>query len=85
MALNIKNPQTCELIEELSKLTGVNMTEAVTDAVREQLKRKKQHKKKEGVAEKLMELGRKTAPLIKEPWKSIPHGDLLYDENGFPK
>lgn len=85
MALNIKNPQTCELIEELSKLTGVNMTEAVTDAVREQLKRKKQHKKKEGVAEKLMELGRKTAPLIKEPWKSTPHGDLLYDENGFPK
>lgn len=85
MALNIKNPETCELVEELAKLTGVNMTEAITNAVREQLKRTKQHKKKEGVAEKLMEIGRKTAPLIKEPWKSTPHGDLLYDENGLPK
>ncbi len=85
MALNIKNEETCALVEELAQLTGVNMTEAITNAVREELKRAKQHKKKEGVAEKLMEIGRKTAPLIKEPWKSTPHGDLLYDEKGLPK
>ena len=85
MALNIKNKETCALVEELAQLTGVNMTAAITNAVREELKRAKQHKKKEVVAEKLMEIGRKTAPLIKEPWKSTPHGDLLYDENGLPK
>ena len=85
MALNIKNEETCALVAELARLKGVNMTEAITDAVREDLRRTKQHKKKEGVAEKLMEIGRKTAPLIKEPWKSTPHGDLLYDEKGLPK
>ena len=85
MALNIKNPETCELVQELAELTGESMTQAITNAVREELKRARQHKKKEGIAEKLMEIGRETAPLIKEPWKSTPHGDLLYDENGLPK
>jgi antitoxin VapB len=85
MALNIKNPETCELVQELAELNGESMTQAITNAVREELKRARQHKKKEGIAEKLMEIGRKTAPLIKEPWKSTPHGDLLYDENGMPK
>ncbi len=84
MALNIKNEETCALIEELAQLTGENMTEAITQSVRERLERKK-HRKKGSVAERLMEIGREIAPLIKEPWKSTPHGDLLYDEKGLPK
>jgi len=84
MALNIKNEETCALVEELAELTGENMTEAVTKAVRERLERTK-HAKKPGVAERLMEIGRQTAPLIPEWLKSTPHGDLLYDENGLPK
>ena len=85
MALNIKNKETCALVEELAQLTGESMTEAITKAVRERLETAKQRKKKHGVAEKLMEIGRATAPLIKEPFKSTPHGDLLYDEYGLPK
>ena len=84
MALNIKNEETCELVQELAQLTGENMTEAITNAVRERLERAK-HPKKAGVAKRLMEIGRETAPLIKEPWRSTPHGDLLYDEKGLPK
>jgi antitoxin VapB len=84
MALNIKNEETCELVEELARVTGENMTEAVTRAVRERLE-KVRRPKKAGVAKRLMEIGRETAPLIKEPWKSTPHGDLLYDEEGLPK
>jgi antitoxin VapB len=84
MALNVKNKETCALVEELAQLTGENMTEAITIAVRERLERTK-HRKKKGVAERLMEIARETAPLIKEPWKSTPHGDLLYDEKGLPK
>jgi len=84
MALNIKNEETCALVEELAELTGENMTEAVTKAVRERLERTKRPKKP-GVAERLMEIGRQTAPLIPEWLKSTPHGDLLYDENGLPK
>ncbi len=85
MALNIKNEETCELVEKLAKLTGESKTDVVTNAVRELFDRTMRQKKREGIAEKLMEIGRKTAPLIKEPWKSTPHGDLLYDENGLPK
>ncbi len=84
MALNIKNPETCELVEELAKLTGVNMTQAITNAVREQLKRTRQHKK-EGVAEKLMEIGRDFAAHADPKLMAIDHGDLLYDEKGLPK
>jgi antitoxin VapB len=84
MALNIKNEETCALIEELSELTGENMTEAVTEAVRERLKRAKRQKKGD-IAEKLMRIARESAPLWKEPFRSTPHGELLYDEKGLPK
>jgi len=84
MALNIKNEETCALIEELAQVTGESMTQAVTEAVRERLERTKTNPKA-GVAKKLMTIARDTAPRIKEPFKSTPHGDLLYDEKGLPK
>jgi antitoxin VapB len=85
MALNIKNEDTCALVEELAKLTGESKTEAITHAVRDRLERAKHSKKKQGVAQRLLEIGRETAPLIPDWLKSTPHGDLLYDENGLPK
>jgi len=84
VALNIKNKRTCELIAKLAKVKGESMTRAVTVAVEERLERSSRHKK-EGVAEKLMKIARETGPLIKEPWKSTPHGELLYDDKGLPK
>ena len=39
MGLNIKNPETYRLVEELAKRTGESMTAAVTIAVRERLDR----------------------------------------------
>jgi antitoxin VapB len=81
MSLNIKNPETHRMARELAALTGESMTYAVTEAVRERLARKR----RDGLAEKLLAIGRATAPLLKEPWKSIDHGDLLYDERGLPK
>jgi hypothetical protein len=39
MGLNIKNPETHRLAEELAKLTGETLTAAVTTAVRERLDR----------------------------------------------
>ena len=39
MSLNIKNPETTELIRKLAELKGVNLTTAVTLAVREELAR----------------------------------------------
>lgn len=39
MSLNIKNPETHELVRELAERTGESMTQAITVAVRERLKR----------------------------------------------
>ena len=39
MGLNIKNPETQRLIQELAALTGENLTAAITEAVRERLDR----------------------------------------------
>jgi hypothetical protein len=37
------------------------------------------------LAERLLEIGRECAAHFKEPYRSIDHGDLLYDKNGLPK
>lgn len=85
MSLNIKNDETYRLAQELSKLTGESLTKAVTVAVRERLERLRATEKTPALAERLMAISRITAPLFKEPWRSVDHADLLYDENGLPK
>ena len=81
MNLNIKNEETHRMAQELAALTGESMTTAVTEAVRERLTRVKS----KGMAERIMKIARQAAPLWKEPFKSVDHGDLLYDEKGLPK
>jgi len=84
MSLNIKNEQTHRLVRQLSQLTGESMTAAVDNAVRERLERLRKREGK-GIAERLLEIGRDAASRWKEPYRSIDHGDLLYDEKGLPK
>jgi antitoxin VapB len=81
--LNIKNPETRQLALELSRITGESVTEAITAALRERLERMKRVRSKEGVAEKLLEMGRR--------WRTEPELDprdpdeILYDEFGLLK
>jgi antitoxin VapB len=84
MSLNIKNEETHRLVRQLAKVTGESMTAAVDKAVRERLERVRSTKKG-NLAEWLLQIGRECAPLWKEPYKSMDHGDLLYDEKGLPK
>ena len=84
MSLNIKDEETHRLARELARLTGESMTAAVNEAIRERLERV-QKNSKEGLAERLLEIARECGPLWKEPYKSIDHGELLYDEKGLPK
>jgi antitoxin VapB len=84
MSLNIKNEETHRLVRQLAKVTGESMTAAVDKAVRERLERVR-GKKKGSLAERLLQIGRECAPLWKEPYKSMDHSDLLYDEKGLPK
>ena len=60
------------------------MTAAVEKAVEERLERVRRDKKG-NLAERLLKIGRECAPLWKEPYRSMDHGDLLYDEKGLPK
>lgn len=84
MSLNIKSKQTHQLARELARLTGESVTAAVDQAIRERLERVRGESKKSRV-ERILEIGRECAAHFKEPYKSIDHGDLLYDEKGLPK
>jgi len=84
MSLNIKDEKTHRLVRELAKLTGESMTAAVAEAVRERLERVR-GKSRTGVAERILEIAKECGPLWKEPYRSMEHGDLLYDEKGLPK
>lgn len=84
MSLNIKNEKTHRLIKQLARLTGETMTVAVQRAVEERLE-KIRADRGEGMAERLLEIGRDCAAHLKEPFRSIDHGEFLYDERGLPK
>lgn len=84
MGLNIKNEETHRLVEELATLTGETMTAAVTEAVRERLNRVRRVQGM-SLAERLVAIGKDCAMHLKEPFKSVDHGDLLYDERGLPR
>jgi antitoxin VapB len=84
MSLNIKNEATHRLIQELASLTGETMTGAVTEAVRERLERVRRERS-DGLAERLLAIGRNCAARLKEPYRSAEHGDLLYGEDGMPQ
>ena len=84
MSLNIKSEEAHRLAQQLAKLTGESMTAAVTRAVRERLDRVRRQRLG-GLADRLLAIGRDCAARLKEPFRSIDHGEFLYDEHGLPR
>jgi antitoxin VapB len=84
MSFNIKNENAHRLARELAEATGESMTLAVSEALRERLERVRRDSRA-GLAERLLKIGKECAAHIQEPYKSIDHGELLYDEKGLPK
>jgi antitoxin VapB len=84
MSLNIKNEKTHHMARELARATGESMSVAVSEAIRERLERVRADSKQDMV-ERIMKIAKECGPLWKEPYRSIDHGDLLYDEKGLPK
>ena len=84
MALNIKNDEAQRLAHELSKLTGESMTAAVTEAVRERLDRVRSQRGA-GLVDRMLKIGKDCAAHLHEPYRSVEHGELLYDEKGMPR
>lgn len=84
MGLNIKNEEAHRLARELARATGESMTVAVSEAIRERLERIRGNSKKDSL-KRILEIGRDCASHLREPYKSVDHGELLYDEKGLPK
>lgn len=83
MALNIKDREAHRLAQTLAKETGQTMTRAVTEALREQLRRVQHQRRPEATAAELLAIGRRCAQTLKG--KPMDHGALLYDERGIPR
>ena len=84
MSLNIKNPRTHKLAQELAEITGETLTGAVTEAVRERLERL-QRNNAPSLADRLLVIGRDCATRLPEPYRSADHADLLYGADGLPR
>jgi antitoxin VapB len=82
LSLNIKDPAAHTLAQALSRETGENLTQAVTEAIRERLQRIVRQRKQEATVKELLAIGRRCAQSLKD--KPVKHGALLYDENGLP-
>jgi antitoxin VapB len=84
MGLNLKAEETHRLARELAELTGESMSKAVTEALRQRLEQV-QRKRGVGLAGRLLAIGRDCAARLPEPYRSVDHGELLYDDKGLPR
>jgi len=84
MGMSIKNKETERLAKVLAEATGENITGAITEALRERLERVR-NERGDGLAARLLKIGKGCATHLKEPYRSVDHGELLYDEKGLPK
>ena len=77
--MNIKDPQVRELAMQLAARRGTSATGAIRQALIETLERDRT--KRDGLADRLMALGRESAAL---PEPVLTDHDL-YDERGLPR
>lgn len=84
MAMNIKSDEAQKLAHKVSELTGESLTAAVTEALRQQLERI-QSAQGEGLAGRLLRIGKDCATHLKEPFLTADHGEMLYDDRGLPR
>jgi antitoxin VapB len=84
MPLNIIDPETHSLAQELAQASGETMTIAVRQALRETLERLRGKRLPQATAEDLLAIGQLCAKALKGD-KSIDHATLLYDEHGSPR
>ena len=84
MSMNIKNEQAHKLARKLAKITGENITAAVTESLRERLDRI-ENAQGEGLADRLLKIGKDCAARLQEPFRTADHADLLYNDKGLPR
>lgn len=85
MTLSIKDNEADALARQLAERTGESLTVAVKRALRERLEREAVGAAAQGMAERLLGIGRLCASHVREPGRSSDHADLLYDDRGLPR
>jgi antitoxin VapB len=83
MALNIKDPETDQMVRRLANLTGENITQAVKTAVRERIEREERGRGKASF-EELMAIARRIASRIDRDGRTADE-IIGYDERGLPR
>jgi len=84
MSLNIKDEEAHRMARQLSRLTKESMTTVVREALRERLDRVRASANAPRV-DRLLKIGKDCAAYLQEPFRSVDHGKLLYDDKGLPK
>lgn len=82
MALNIKNPRTEALVKELAARTGESQTAAITEAVKERLRRLQAPRRPS--VEQLLAIGQDCARRLQQSPHKLEIEDL-YDDQGLFK
>ena len=84
MTLNIKDPEVHALAAELARLRRVSLTQAVHDAVRRELTRERDRRRRSRLADQLIEIGKRCAGHLGGQGSSADHATLFYDDQGLP-
>ncbi len=85
MTLSIKDTEADAIARQLSERTGESLTVAVKRALQERLEREAGRATSQGLAERLLGIGRLCASHIRELSRSSDHAELLYDDRGLPR
>jgi antitoxin VapB len=88
MALSIKGEEADKLARQVAALTGENITEAVTESLRERLDRLEKEKRVDKTVQEVLAISRAFRREMEksgESFSSTDHGDMFYDEFGLPK
>lgn len=85
--LNIKRPETYALAKQVAERTGLSLTDAVTEALRDKLKALEGVRPESANARraKVRHIQRRFRDLPGEPFSSEDIGTILYDSDGLPK
>lgn len=80
MPLNWEDAEVRALASELARLRHVPLSQAVRDALRNELARER----RKGTAEGLLEIGKRCAAHMQRPISPADHAALLHDRHGLP-
>lgn len=83
MAINIKDPETDRLARAVAAATGVSLTEAIREALRDRLERES-HRSRRGVGVEVRRIQERLArlPVLD---KRSPDEIIGYDDQGLPR